>query len=188
MMDAGGDAFDDWDLQKKLIKQQLRQHPGRGCAISFWLWYVQSFDINFADSWTYLDLSYDFYTKPGPVRSHGLLAPNANPRGRFIHLDVWLPPLVPAAPKRSPSPAPSPAPAVGPAVGPGRSYSPQMNSVVEVDVYSSLDMDELKSVATIAWQTGIPEGDVTLALQKLQGKNMVGFRRGIESFGWVRLQ
>lgn len=183
MMDAGGEAFDDWDVQKNLIKKQLRQHPGRGCAISFWFWHVQAFDINFADTWTYLDLSHDFYTKPGPVPSHGLLAPNANSRGKFVHFDVWLPPLVPAAPKPSPKPTPSPAPAVGP----GQNYSPQMDSV-EVDVYAVLDTDELKSVATISWQTGLPEGDVTVALQKLQSKNMVVFKRGMETLGWVRMQ
>jgi hypothetical protein len=183
MADAGGDAFDDWNQQKHFIKKEMRKRPGRGCAISFWFWYVQAFDINFPDSWNYIDMSYDFRTRPGPVPSHGLMAPFSNPRGRFIHFDVWLPPLVPAAP--APSPSPAPPPAAG--VGPGRNYSPQMDSV-EVDVYASLDPSEPKSVATITWQTGIPEGDVTMALQKLEGKNMAGFTRRGEALGWVRLQ
>jgi hypothetical protein len=180
MMDAGDEAFEAWNLYKKSFKQELRQHPGRGCAISFWFWYVVATSITLADDWTFVDLSHDFYTKPGPVPSSGLMAPNVNPNGRFVHMDVWLPPVPQAAPKPS-------APARGLDAGPGRNYSPQMDSV-EADVYSALDANPPKSVQRISWETGFPEGDVTIVLQRLQGKNMATFTCRGESLGWVRLQ
>jgi hypothetical protein len=177
MMDAGEEAWQEWKSMRRNLREQLKQYPGRGCAISFWFWYVRGFDVNFADEWTYTQMSYAFQLKPGPAGPAGF-APNANPRGRFVHIDVWLPPLpTPARPSAGPAPPPT--------SDSGPNYSPQMDSV-EVDVYLDLDASHAKSSTGISWDTGIPEYDVGMALARLQAKQMVRLLQQGETLGYVR--
>jgi hypothetical protein len=180
MQDAGAEAWEEWRDDRQRLRESLRKYPGRGYSVTFWFDHVVASDINFADEWTYLTMATEISSKPITVPLRIVVGPRSG-HARFENIDVWIPPMYPPV-----SPKPKPI-AQGGATGPGINYSPQMDAV-EVEVYSDLDPNTPKSMWQIAHDTGLPDGDVGIALNKLRMKNMAAYWNKGEASGWIRTQ